>query len=312
MEYRRLGRAGVQVSAVGLGGNTFGRYCDADRTAAIVRRALDLGVNHIDTADVYGQGASEELVGRAIRGRRHEVVLATKVGNPMGEGPNEQGLSRRRVVAACEASLRRLGTDYVDLYYLHRPDPSTPLEETLDAFDQLVRDGKVRYVGISNHVAWQICEALWIADRRGFHAPVVTQSHYNLLHRAEVETELLAFCRAHGVGLVPYFPLAGGVLTGKYRPGQPLQPGVRGYDNPRVQQQLTDRTFTVVGRLEEFARQHGRTVGELAIAWLLARPEVSSVIVGATRPEQVEANVAAVSWRLTAEDLQAVDRLLAV
>jgi len=310
MQYRQLGGSGLRVSAVGLGGNTFGRYCDAERTAAVIHRALDLGMNHIDTADSYGRGISEEYIGRAIAGRRDAVIIATKVGFATGDGPNDQGLSYRRVIASCEASLRRLGTDYIDLYYLHRPDPSTPLAETLRAFDDLVRQGKVRYVGFSNHPAWQICEALWICDRRGYLPPVVTQSRYNLLDR-EIEREILPFCRAHRVGIIPYAPLAGGLLTGKYRPGEPIPPGVRGYENPGFQRQLTARNFALIDRLAAFARDRDRTVGELAIAWLLSHPEVCSVIAGATSPEQVTANARAADWTLTAEDLAAVDSILA-
>jgi len=311
MEYRQLGGSGVRVSAIGLGGNTFGRYCDEQRSVQVIHQALDLGVNHVDTADLYSRGVSEEHVGKASAGRRQEVVLATKVGYPMGDGPNDRGLSYRRVIASCEGSLRRLGTDYVDLYYLHLPDPLTPLAETLRAFDDLVRQGKVRYVGISNHAAWQACEALWISDRRGHQAPVVSQSRYNVLDRA-IEPELLPFCRAHRVGIVPYAPLSAGLLTGKYRPGETVPAGVRGYDNPVFQQQLNERNFTLIGRLEAFARDRGHGVGELAIAWLLAHPEVCSVIAGATSPEQVAANVAAGGWALSAEDLKEIDEILAV
>lgn len=310
MEYRQLGGSGLRVSAIGLGGNTYGRSCDAEQTAAIIRRALDLGVNHIDTADVYSRGVSEEFVGRAIAGRRSEVVVATKVGMPMGDGPNDRGLAYRRIIASCEASLRRLGTDYLDLYYLHRPDPTTPLAETFRALDDLLVQGKIRYVGISNYPAWQACETLWVADRRGYPAPVVSQSRYNLLDRA-IEGELVPFCRAHQLGIIPYAPLAGGLLTGKYRPGEPIPPGVRGYNNPGFQQQLSERNFAIIGRLESFARDHGHTVGELAIAWLLAQPAVCSVITGVTRPEQVEENVAAGEWRLTPADLQTIEEILA-
>lgn len=310
MEYRQLGGSGTRVSAVGLGGNTFGRYCDEAQTAAVIHRALDLGINHLDTADVYSRGVSEQHVGKAIAGRRSEVVLATKVGMLMGDGPNERGLSYRWLVAACESSLRRLGTDYIDLYYLHRPDPTSRIDETLRALDDLTRQGKIRYVGISNYPAWQACEALWASDRRGYQPPVVTQNRYNVLDRA-IESELLPFCRAHGVGVVPYSPLGGGMLTGKYRPGEPIPSGVRGHNNPSFQQQLSERNLALVGRLEGFARDHGHSAGELAVSWLLSRPEVCSVIAGATRPEQVEANAAAASWKLSADDLKAIDEILA-
>jgi aryl-alcohol dehydrogenase-like predicted oxidoreductase len=309
MEYRQLGGSGVRVSAIGLGGNTFGRYCDEAQTRDIIHRALDLGVNHIDTADLYSRGVSEEFVGRALVDRRDQVVLATKVGFPWGEGPNDQGLSSRRVIAACEESLDRLGVDYVDLYYLHRPDPLTPLEETLRAFDHLVRDGKVRYVGISNHAAWQVADSLWICDTRGYSAPVVSQNAYNLLDRG-VEKELLPFCRSHKVGLVPYSPIAGGFLTGKYRRDAPIEPGVRGYNNAGFGRQLNARNFDLLERLTRFAEDRGHTVGELAVAWLLSHSEVCSVICGATNPEQVEENVRAGDWRLDEEDLVELDLAL--
>lgn len=309
MEYRQLGGAGTRVSAVGLGGNTFGRYCDEAQTAAVVHRALDLGINHIDTADIYSRGISEQHLGKALAGRRHEAVLATKVGMGMGDGPNQHGLSYRWIISSCEGSLRRLGTDYIDLYYLHRPDPTTRLEETLRALDDLTRQGKVRYAGISNFASWQACEALWIADRRNYLPAVVNQVRYNLLDRA-IEPELLPFCKAHGTGIVPYAPLAGGLLTGKYRAGEAVPPGVRGHNNPNFQRTLTDKNLALVERLESFAKERDHTSAELAIAWLLSRPEVCSVIAGATRPEQVEANAAATSWTLGEEDLRAIDEIL--
>ena len=310
MEYRQLGSSGVRVSTVGLGGNTFGNACDVPQTAAVIHRAIDLGINHIDTADIYSNGRSEDYVGKALAGRRNDVVLATKMGIAMGEGANNSGLSYRRVIASCEGSLKRLGTDYIDLFYLHRPDPKTPLGETLRALDDLVRAGKIRYVGLSNFAAWQMTEALWISDKRGYLPPVVTQSQYNALERS-LEREVVPFCKAFGVGIVPYSPLAGGLLTGKYRKGEPIQPGVRGYNSAGFARQLTDRNFAAVEGLEAFARDHGHSVGELAIAWLLANTSVCSVIAGSTKPEQVEANAAAATWTLTAEDVKAIDSILA-
>jgi len=309
VEYRQLGNSGVRVSAVGLGGNTFGNACDVPQTAAVIHRAIDLGINHVDTADVYSNGRSEDYVGKALVGRRHDVVLATKVGNTMGDGPNNSGLSYRRVLASCEGSLKRLGTDYIDLYYLHRPDPNTPLAETLRALDDLVRAGKIRYGALSNYAAWQMTEALWITDRRGYLPPAVVQSQFSLLNRG-LESEVVPFCKAFGVGIVPYSPLAGGLLTGKYRKDKEIQPGVRGYNNTGFARQLTDRNFDLVVDLEGFARDHGHTVGELAIAWLLANSSVCSVIAGATSPEQVEANAAAASWVLTAAELKTIDGIL--
>lgn len=310
MEYRRLGGSGLMVSAVALGGNTYGRYCDAAQTAAVIHRALDLGINHVDTSDSYSRGVSEDHVGKALVGRRHDMVIATKVASPMGDGPNDAGLSYRRIIACCEASLRRLGTDYIDLYYMHRPDPRTPLAESLRAFDDLTRQGKVRYLGISNFPAWLACDAHWISERRGYQAPVVTQNAYNVMNRA-IESELVPFCRSHNVGVIPYSPLAGGLLTGKYRRGEAVPSGVRAYDNPNMQRQLTDQTLGLVERLEGFARDHGHSVGELALAWLLAHPEVSSVIAGVTKPEQVEENAKAAGWALSAADVKAIDDIVA-
>ena len=308
MEYRKLGSAGLRVSEVGLGGNNFGWFIDEARSTLVIQRALDLGVNFIDTADVYDQGSSEQYLGRVLTGRRQQVVLATKTCMPLGQGPNNQGLSYGRIMAACEASLRRLNTDYIDLYYLHFPDLQTPLEETLRAMDDLTRQGKVRYVGVSNHPAWQACEALWISDRRGFRPPGVTQNKYHVLDR-EVEAELLPLCTAHGLGLVPYSPLANGVLTGKYRAGESNALSSRA-ERPWARPSFTERNFALVAALDGYARDCGHTVGELAIAWLLAHPEVPSVIAGATSPDQVAANVAAADWKLTAEDMQTIARIL--
>ncbi len=310
MDYRRLGRAGLRVSVIGLGGNTFGRYADAERTASILRRAIDLGVNLVDTADIYGAGASEELIGKALAGHRDEIYLATKVGMKFGEGPNETGSSRAHVIASCEASLRRLRTDHIDLYQIHQFDPETPLEETLSALDALVRSGKVRYIGCSNYTAWQVVHSLWISDREHFASYVSVQPEYNLLAR-EAERELLPACQELGLGVIPYFPLGAGILTGKYKPGEPVPEGTRGYNNPNFERRLQPAALETVQRLDTWARERDHTVGELALAWLAAQPAVSTVIAGTTHPEQVEANVRAASWKLTADDLAAVERVLA-
>jgi aryl-alcohol dehydrogenase-like predicted oxidoreductase len=310
MQYRQLGSAGARVSAIGLGGNNFGRRCDAAQTAVVVHHALDVGINHVDTADIYGgNGLSEEYVGKAIADRRSQVFLATKVAMNMGDGPNDRGASRQHVLDGAHASLCRLGTDYIDLFYIHQNDPATPLEETMRALDDLVSQGKVRYVACSNFPAWRACAALWAADRRGYAPFVVSQSQYNVLNRA-IEADLVPFCKTYGLGIVPYSPLAGGILTGKYRQGQPVPPGVRGHDNPGFQRQLTPETLGKVERLSAFAADHGHAVGELAIAWLLAQPEVCSVIAGATNPQQIDENVAAGEWRLTPADLAAIDDLV--
>ena len=310
MQYRQMGTSGVMVSVVGLGGNTYGRFCDADQTAAVIHRALDLGINHVDTADMYSSGVSEEHVGRAIADRRERVVLATKTGFPMGQGPNDVGLSRRRILASVEASLRRLGTDYIDLYYLHRPDPMTPIGESLRALDDLVRDGKIRYGAVSNYAGWQVAEMIGICERAGLDRPVVSQNLYNMLDRG-IEQELTPACRHFGMSVIPFSPLAGGFLTGKYRRGEAVPAGVRGANNPAWQaQRLTEHNFAAIEALERFARDRGHTMGELAIAWLLAHPVICSVIAGVTRPEQVDANAAAADWVLGADELVDIGRLL--
>ena len=310
MLYKRLGSSGLKVSAVGLGGNTFGRYVDEAGTARIVHRALDLGINFFDTADVYTAGRSEELVGKALRDRRDRGLIATKVGMKMGEGPNERGLSREHIFAGIDASLRRLGTDYVDLLQVHLWDDETPLEETMRALDDVVRSGKVRYIGCSNYAAWQLTQALWVSDRRGYAPFVSVQPRYSLLDRV-IERELVPACRAFGVGIVPYSPLAGGILTGKYRGGA-RPAGARGTEQEGAgffRRQLAGKDEATVERLAEWAEARGHQLGELAMAWLVAQPEVATVIAGVTSPEQVEANAQAVAWRLTPEEAAEVAEL---
>ncbi len=310
MEYRRLGSSGLEVSAVGLGTNQFGTKLDAEASAAVVRRAAELGINFIDTANSYGGTRSEEFIGRAIKGMRGQLILATKFGSPQGEGPNRRGGSRRHILQSVEESLRRLGTDYIDLYQLHFPDPLTPIEETLRAFDDLVHQGKVRYIGSSNFAAWQLCEAAWVARTEHLTPFVSEQAEYSMLNR-RLEREVAPFCQKYNVGLIPFFPLASGFLTGKYRPDAPAPAGTRIGDNERLRTRtLTEKNFALLAKMEQFAGSHEHTVGELAIAWLLAQPQVSSVIAGATRPEQVEANAKAGAWHLTPEDLAVVTKLL--
>lgn len=309
MEYRRLGNSGLRVSVTGLGGNTFGRAVDASGVARIVGAALDAGVNFFDTADIYNAGASEEMLGRALRGRRGGAVIATKAGMRMGEGPNDNGASRQHLTASLDASLRRLDTDYVDLYQIHRDDSETPLEETLSTLDSFVQAGKVRYAGCSNYDAWRMTRALWISEQRGWAPFVSNQPEYNILSR-EIERELIPACLELGVGVIPYSPLAGGVLTGKYVAGQPAPEGTRGYNNPRFQSRLAPETLDAVARLDTWARARGHTVGELALSWLVAQPAVSTVIAGATSSEQVAANVAAMAWRLSGDDLAEIEGVL--
>jgi aryl-alcohol dehydrogenase-like predicted oxidoreductase len=310
MDHRRVGESGLLVSVAGLGCNNFGMRIDAEATDAVVHAALDLGVTLFDTADIYGgRGRSEELLGRALGARRDEVVLATKFANPMGDGPYERGASRRYIVNAVEASLRRLGTDHIDLYQQHVPDPDTPIDETLHALDDLVRSGKVRYVGSSNFAGWQVAEADAVARAEGTSRFVSAQNEWSLLRRG-VEREVVPACAHHGLSVLPYFPLASGMLTGKYRRGEEPAEGTRlaargggGW--------TTDANFDKVEALTAVAAERDHTVGELALAWLAAQSTVCSVIAGATSPEQVKANVAALEWRLGADDLSAVDQALA-
>jgi aryl-alcohol dehydrogenase-like predicted oxidoreductase len=310
MDYRQLGRAGVRVSAIGVGCNQLGGKVDRAGARAIVHAALDAGINFFDTADVYGaQGGSESLLGEALAGQWGRVVVASKARFPMGAGPNDQGASRYHLQNAVEASLRRLKTDHIDLYQIHGWDEHTPAEEMLRALDDLVRAGKVRYIGASNFLAWQLGRCNDLAERYGWEAFVTIQPHYHLLERG-IEHELIPYCRWAGVGILPYFPLAGGFLTGKYRRGEPPPAGSRGERSPYVQKYLTDANFDVLDRLSAFAVERGRDLPALAVAWLLAEPQVSSVISGATRAEQVTANAAAGQWRLTVEELTAVRAIL--
>jgi aryl-alcohol dehydrogenase-like predicted oxidoreductase len=310
VEYRNLGNSGLQVSVVGLGCNNFGMRIDADQTRAVVDKAMDVGINFFDTADVYGQqGRSEEFLGAALQDRRRDAIIATKFRTPMGEGPLWAGGSRRYIFDAVDASLKRLGTDYIDLYQIHFPDSSTPIEETMRALDDVVRSGRVRYIGCSNFSGWQAVEAQWVA--RTEHVPpfISAQNQYNLLDR-RIERDLGQVVEKYGLGVLPYFPLASGFLTGKYRPGQPPPEGTRlAAWGARGEQMLSERNFEVLGKLERFLEGKDHTMAELAIAWLLGHSWVSSVIAGATRPEQVEENVKAVEWRLTAEEMAEVDQL---
>lgn len=310
MEYRNLGHSGLQVSVVGLGTNNFGGRMDAAATASVVDACLDQGITLFDTADVYGgQGKSEEYLGKALQGgKREKAIIATKFGMKMGEGPHTSGGSRKYIMAAVDASLKRLGTDYIDLYQIHRPDPTTPLEETMRALDDLVRDGKVRYLGNSNFAGWQITDAHHIAEREHLTRFISAQNEYSLLTRG-VEQEVAPAATAFGLGVLPFFPLASGLLTGKYRRGEAAPAGTRLAAGPAGQRALTDSNFDVVERLEEYAQTHGHTLLELAFSWLASKPYVGSVIAGATKPEQVAANAAAASWKLSAEEMAEVDAI---
>ncbi|MFC4455832.1 aldo/keto reductase [Deinococcus sonorensis] len=308
METRRLGHSGLQVSVVGLGCNNFGGRLDQEATTRVVRAALDQGVTLFDTADVYGgQGRSEELLGRALGAERTQVVLATKFGHDMGE--DGKGASRAYIQKAVHASLRRLGTDYIDLYQLHTPDPHTPIEETLEALNELVQQGLVRAVGCSNLKAEAVQEADRLAVAQQLTRFTSCQDEYSLLVR-DVEAELVPTMQTLDLGLLPYFPLASGLLTGKYRPDQPLPEGTRFAGSKGAQDRyMNERNWAVVEQLRQFAEGRGHTLLELAFSWLAAQPTVSSVIAGATRPEQVQQNVQAVAWTLSPEELAEVDRL---
>jgi len=299
MEYRRLGSSGLKVSEIGLGGNNFGNRAagvDEQTSINIINHALEMGINFIDTAETYAQGRSEELIGKAVNEKRSQAIIATKFGLPKSVSPSKQDGSRNYIMKAVEASLRRLNTDYIDLYYIHRPDLETPIEETLRALDDLVRTGKVRYIGCSNFAAWQLCEALWTSKLRNLESFIAVQSKYNLLDRS-IEQELVPCCQTYGIGLIPWGPLAAGFLTGKYRRGQEIPAGTRLANRPLVYSDtLTDANFDKLAKLEAFAEERGHSVGELAIAWLLSHPWLGSVIAGAVNIEQLSANVGAGQW----------------
>ena len=310
MDLRRLGDSGLKVSEIGLGCNNFGWYIDQDQTRAVVDAAIAEGINFFDTADMYGGMKSEVFLGEALKGRRHEVILATKFGLPTGASPYQRGGSRRYIIQAVEASLRRLQTDYIDLYQLHRPDPDTPIEETLSALDDLIGSGKVRYIGCSNFAGWQIADADWTARRDGRRRFITAQNNYSLLQR-DVEEEVAPACARFGLGRLPFFPLASGMLTGKYRRSEAPSEGTRMAEGgERWASFLTQTNFDRVERLGAWAADHGHTLLELAFAWLLGHPVVPSVIAGATKPEQIKANAAASAWKLTPSEMAEVTGLV--
>ena len=299
MRYHQLGESGLTVSVIGLGANNFGGRIGLEETRDVVDAAIDCGVTLVDTADIYGnRGGSEELLGQVLAGRREQVVLATKFGMDMGDGTVARG-SRKYIRRAVEASLHRLQTDYIDLYQYHEPDGITPLEETLATLDDLVTEGKVRYIGSSNFTGWQISDADWIARTQHQGRFVSAQNHYNLLER-DAEREVIPSCVNHGVGVLPYFPLANGLLTGKYRRGHAAPQGTRLAGRESA---LADDVFDKLEALERFAEKHGRSLLEVAVAGLAAMPAVASVIAGATKPEQVRANAAAGEWELSPDEL---------
>ncbi|WP_063064793.1 aldo/keto reductase [Nocardia violaceofusca] len=311
---RRVGSSGLAVSVVGLGTNNFGMKLDLEQSRAVLHAALDHGINLIDTADSYGE--SERRIGEILQGRRDDVVIATKFGNDVrrlgGDNGEDWGArgSRRYIRRAVEQSLRRLRTDWIDLYQLHRPDPATPIEETLSALDDLVHEGKIRYLGHSNFTGWQTADAEWTARTRNLERFISAQNEYSLLQRG-IEADLVPALEHYGIGLLPYFPLASGLLTGKYKRGVPAPEGSRIQAWGR-ESALTDAAFDIVEQLEDFAAQRSISLLDVAIGGLAAQPTVSSVIAGATSPEQVEANVRAGQWQPTAEDLAEIDRITSV
>lgn len=308
---RELGDSGIQVGVAGLGCNNFGMRIDAAASARVVHAAMDLGVDFFDTSDSYGMGQSERHLGAALKGRRSSAVVLTKFGSPADpEHPEHQGASPEHIRRAIEGSLRRLDMDYVDVYMLHRPDPDTPIEATLEALHRLVEQGKARSIACSNLTGWQVADADWTSRSRGLARFVAAENRYSLLDRS-VERELLPACRRFGLSLIPYFPLESGLLTGKYRRGEPAPEGTRLALSPRAARVLTDANFDVVEAVQRFAAERGTTPAAVALGWLAAQPDVASVIAGATSPEQVAANVAGTAWTPTREDLAELDRITA-
>lgn len=315
MEYRKLGRTGLKVSPLCLGTMQFGWTADEALSFCILSAALEAGINFIDTADIYSRwvagnpgGVSESIIGNWMKQAgvpRDQIIIATKVRGRMGGGPNDEGLSRAHILQAVEASLRRLGTDYIDLYQTHWPDDDTPIEETLRALDDLIRSGKVRYIGASNYAAWQLMQALWASDRLGLARYDTLQPHYNLIVRAEFEAELRAVCAAYQIGAIPYSPLAGGFLTGKYRRNQPLPESVR---TAGLKSAFTEQNWGVLDRLDELAAAHHATISQIALAWLLADPLITSPIIGPRTLEQLTDNLGALDVTLSPDEKEMLDK----
>jgi aryl-alcohol dehydrogenase-like predicted oxidoreductase len=310
MQIRNLGRSGLRVSLVGLGCNNFGGRIDLEASRRVVHKALDLGITLFDTADTYGNfGGSETCLGEILGARRNDIVLATKFGMPMNAEGTIKGASRRYIMSEVEASLKRLKTDWIDLYQLHQPDPLTPIEETLRALDDLVRQGKVRYIGCSNLPAWQVVEAQWTSRHHGLTSFVCAQDEYSLVVR-HIDRELIPALQAYDMGLLPFFPLASGLLTGKYKRNAPMPEGTRLANTQRLADRfLTEANWQIAEKLGDFAATRGKSLLELAFSWLACRPQVSSVIAGATKPEQIEANVKAADWVLTPAEMAEIDRI---
>ena len=316
MEYKKLGRTGLKVSPLCMGTMQFGWSVNEADTHRILSTTIDAGINFIDTADIYSKwvdgnpgGVSETFIGNWMKKNkipRDQIVLATKVRGEMGKGPNDQGLSRVHIINAVEASLRRLQTDYIDLYQSHWTDDDTPIEETLRAFDDLVKQGKVRYVGASNYAAWELTQALWTSDKHNLVSYDSFQPHYNLIHRDEFERELRAVCLAYDIAVIPYSPLAGGFLTGKYRRNEPLPASKRAEGRKRA---MTDKNFTLIEEMEVIALRHKASISQIALAWMLADPVITSPIIGATSIEQLNENLGALTVKLAADEMTLLDKL---
>ena len=320
MEYRKLGKSGLKVSELCLGTMTFGWTTDENHSYQVLDTAFDAGINFIDTADIYSRwspgnpgGVAETFIGKWMRGKpREQIILATKVRGRMWDGANGEGLSRVHIIKACHDSLRRLQTDHIDLYQLHWTDADTPLEETLRALDDLVHAGKVRYIGVSNYPAWQIAKALWLSDKHHLEAVVCAQPHYNLVWRGEYERELMALCAEEKIGVIPYSPLQGGFLTGKYRKGAPMPKGSRGEWNERMTRFVNDdRNMALLDAMEKIALDHGKTIAQVAIAWMLANHTVTSAIIGANTAAQLNDLLGSVTLHLSAEQKKILDDLTA-
>ncbi len=312
MQYRNMGRTGVKVSAICLGTMVYGNQVSETAAINIIGKALNAGVNFLDTADAYAEGRSEEIVGKALKGKRHSIVLATKVAGRTGPGANDIGLSRKHIIKGIEDSLRRLETDYIDLYYLHLPDYDTPIEETLRTLDDLVHQGKVRYIACSNFRAWQLCKALWVSDLHNLARFDCIQPPYNLLTR-DIEYELLPLCASEGVGVCVYNPLAGGLLTGKHDPNKPPAEGTRfasealGMRKMYYERYWSATNFKAVARLKQIAREYDRSLVQFALAWTLSNETIISTICGATSLKQLEENLGAAEVKLSEEELAACD-----
>lgn len=314
MEYPKLGRTGLKVSGLCLGTMQFGWTADEETSYGVLDEAFSSGVNFIDTADVYSRwvegnpgGVAETIIGKWMKRSqvpRDQVVIATKVRGKMGEGPNDQGLSRAHILNAVEASLRRLDTDYIDLYQTHSYDPDTPVEETLRALDDLVRQGKVRYVGCSNYPAWRLMQALWVSAEHDLARYDSLQPHYSLVHRAEFERELADVCRTYEIGVIPYSPLAAGFLTGKYRQGQDLPDSDRANSARRY---FNERNWALLDLMEAIGREQGASISQIALAWMMADPLITSPIIGPRNLEQLRDNLGAVQVRLSPEEKQRLD-----